>query len=305
MRIVIIGLPLFAERLAKALIEFDRENTYIHLDTYYKKSDQLKALWHIPRADCVISINGTITPSRAFDLAFKKKVPVIMNWVGTDVLKSTKAFNDDNFQQHYIDNAAHFCEVEWIQDELKQIGINADIVNFAGFNKSFELKQVTEKKLNILSYVADHRAEFYGIKSLIRMAEKYPSMHFRLVGTEASEYQPLPRNMEALGWVKNMDEVYDKSHACIRYTEHDGLSTFILESLARGKQVLYRNPFEQCLHCPEEEDLAKQLLTLQEQLNQGADLINRDGAEMIRTKFNKDVIYGELLSKVSEVVGKS
>ena len=304
MRVIIVGLPLFAGRLASALTEYDHENTYVHLDTYYRKSDQLKALWHIPRAACIVSINGTIVSSRVFDLAFKKEVPLIMNWVGTDVLKSIKAFKEGNFQQHYIDDATHFCEVGWIQDELKEIGINADVVNFAAFRKSFELKKVESKQLTVLSYIPNKRSDFYGMRTLIRMAEKLPSVQFLIAGTKGEEYAPLPQNMKALGWVDKMDEIYDQTHVCVRFTDHDGLSNFILESLARGKQVIYRNPFDNCEHCPDEEKLIAQIQNFEDRLKGGDDLLNTEGAQFINDEFNEDVILGGFLRRIKQTIDK-
>ncbi|MFK7785033.1 MAG: glycosyltransferase [Crocinitomicaceae bacterium] len=303
MKVLIVGLPLFAERLANALTEYDHENRYIHLDTYYKKADQLKALWRVPRVDCVVSINGTIVGSRVFDLAFQNKVPLIMNWVGTDVLKSTKAFKEGNFKQHYIDNATHFCEVGWIQEELKEIGINAEVVNFAAFKKSYELKEVGGDQLTILSYIPSKRSDFYGMKTMIRMAEKLPSVRFLIAGTDGDEYKPLPPNMTALGWVKNMDEVYDKTHVCVRFTDHDGLSNFILESLARGKQVIYRNPFENCEHCPDEDMLVKEIANFETKFKNGNTLLNPEGAQFISDEFNEEVILGGFLERIKQVVG--
>lgn len=305
MRVLIVGLPLFAERLCNALSEYDHENTYYQLDTYYKKADQLKALWLIRRADCIVSINGTITSSRVFDLAFKKKVPLIMNWVGTDVVKSTKAFRTGNFQQHYIDDANHFCEVSWIQDELSEIGINAEIVNFAAFKKTFDLKKVESETLTVLSYIPDRRSDFYGLPTMIRMAELLPSIQFIIAGTDGKDYAPLPSNLKALGWIENMDEVYDKTHVCVRFTEHDGLSNFILESLARGKQVAYKNPFNFCEYTPSEEILRLTLVEFENRFKRGEDLLNYDGAKFIQDEFNEPLILGKFLEKINQAVGKS
>lgn len=302
MRVVIVGLPLFAERLASALADYDPENTFIHLDTYYRKADQLKALWHIRRADCIVSINGSIVSSRVFDLAIKKKVPLIMNWVGTDVVKSTKAFKEGKFLQQYIDKAIHFCEVGWIQDELKEIGINAEVVNFAAFKKTFELKKVDSQQLTVLSYIPNKRSDFYGMRTMIRMAEKLPSVQFLIAGTDGQDYAPLPPNMKALGWVEKMDDIYDQTHVCVRFTEHDGLSNFILESLARGKEVIYRNHFDHCKYCPNEDQVIAQIQEFESELKNGSDLLNPDGAKFIHDHFNSKVILGGFLKRIKKAI---
>lgn len=298
MKIVVVGLPLFAQRLATALSEYAPENKVIHLDTYYKKTDQLKALWHVPRADCLVSINGSITKSRVFDLALKNKVPLIMNWVGTDVLKAIHAHKKGSYLQHYIDDAIHFCEVDWIKAELKAIDIDADVVNFAFFKPSFELKKATSDDLCVLSYIPNKRADFYGMPTMIRMAKQLPSIRFLIAGTTGEEYSPLPPNMKALGWVKSMDEVYDKTQVCVRFTEHDGLSNFILESLARGKSVIYNNQFNHCEYCPNESLLEEKLKAFEKKWLNGDDLLNEDGSDFIRDEFNEEVILGGFLQRI-------
>lgn len=304
LKIVCVGLPMFTERLVNGLKEFDSSNKYIRLDTYYNKKDQLKALFHIPRADCLFSINGTIRSSRAFDLAFKKKVPVIMNWVGTDVLKSIDAFEKGDFNQSYIDDAIHLCEVDWIQEELKTIGIHAEISNFACFEKRFEKVERKEGPLTVLSYISENRSEFYGMNEFLNLAQKFPDVNFEIAGTEAKSYEPLPENLNALGWVKDMDTVFQRADVCVRYTEHDGLSTFILEALARGKQVIYKNKYTHCEHAPDESCLEERLKVINTKFKSGASLDNQEGRTFVENAFCQETIYGDLIKRIKEIVGK-
>ncbi len=304
MKVIIVGLPLFAKQLQEGLSEYDLKNKYTFLNTYYNRLDKIKATFQIPRADCIFSINGTVISSGVFDLAFKKNVPVIMNWVGTDVLKAIKAFKSGVQKQHYIDKAIHFCEVDWIQEELKEIGINAQVVNFAAFDQSFELKEANSDKLHILSYIPEKRSDFYGIKTIINLANKFPEVEFTLAGTEGEDYLPLPKNLNALGWVNDMNSLYNDVHACIRYTDHDGLSSFILESMARGKQILYRNPFKYCAHCPTEDALEIEINSLLNQFKQGKSLINNEAAAFIKDEFSEGVIFGGLIDKITRIVEK-
>ncbi|NRA12042.1 MAG: hypothetical protein HRT57_08835 [Crocinitomicaceae bacterium] len=295
MKVTIVGLPLFANRLAENLSAYDPNNSYKSLDTYHNKIDRVKAALRIPKSDCVFSINGTILPSKAFDLAFKKKVPVIMNWVGTDVINALRAYKLGNYRKEYITDAIHFCEVNWIQEELQELGIKAEIVNFAAFEKSFDLKEATSEKFTVLSYIPEVRADFYGIDSFIGLANKFPEIDFVIVGSEAQDYEPLPSNLKALGWVDNMAEIYDKSHVTVRFPEHDGLSNFILESLARGKKVLYKYPFNYCEYCPDEAELEKSIQALYGEYKEGKSLVNKDGASFIESNFNSDLILGGLV----------
>lgn len=307
MKVVIVGLPYFTKRLKNELSKFDHENSYVNLDTYYNRKDKLRALIRVPRADCVMSINGTVVGSKVFDLAFKHNVPLIINWAGSDVLKSLNAFRKGNFQQHYIDRAIHFCEAEWIQEELKEMNIHAEIVYFAISEGKIELKPVETKEFTILSYIPDRRTDFYGLPTLIRMAEKFPSIKFLVAGSDEAvlaDLPSIPSNVKMLGWVDNMPEVFQQAHACMRFTEHDGLSNIIREALSNGKQVLYKYAFHHCIHCPDETVLENQITILHQRFKDGEDLMNRAGAEFIQKTFERETILSNLVGKIQSAVEK-
>lgn len=301
MKVIVVGLPLFAKRLAKSLGNFDKSNSYTWLNTYYSKIDKLKARFLIPRAECIISINGSIETSKVFDLALNRKIPLIMIWVGTDVITATAAFKSGKYRKDYIENAVHFCEVNWIQDELKAIGINADIVNFASFDKTFQLMNPISQKFTVLTYIPNQRSEFYGPNLFLNVARSFPDINFIIAGTKAEEYQPLPENVKALGWVEDMDSLYADVHLCVRIPEHDGLSTFILESLARGKDVIYKYPFDYCLQAGNEMEFKSVLQSRYSLFINGLWESNRSGAEFIANEFNSTQILGELKKRIIEI----
>jgi glycosyltransferase involved in cell wall biosynthesis len=301
MKVIVIGLPLFAKRLAKSLSSFDKSNSYIWLNTYYAKIDKLKARFLIPRVDCIISINGSIETSKVFDLALNKKKPLIMNWVGTDVLTAISAFRSGKYRKDYIDNAIHFCEVNWIQDELKEIGINADIVNFASFDKKFQIENPTSEKFTVLTYIPNQRSDFYGPNLFLNVARFFPEIDFLIAGTTAEEYQPLPENVKALGWVEDMDSLYAVVHVCVRIPEHDGLSTFILEALARGKDVIYKYPFDYCMQAENEMEFKSVLQSRYLLFTKGLWNSNHSGAEFIANEFNSNQILSELKKRLIEI----
>jgi hypothetical protein len=301
MKVLIVGLPLFAKRLAENLNRFDPGSTYIHLDTYYSRFDKLKAFWHLRTADCVFSINGTLSTSALFDRAFKKGIPVVMNWVGTDVSAAVKAVRENRHLETYREKAIHFCEVAWIRDELTEAGIHAEIVNFAAFDQQFKPVAFSGDRLQVLSYISGSRPAFYGMDAFLGLARRFPEADFAIAGATGDGYHPLPENVKALGWVDNMNELFERSHVCVRFPEHDGLSTFVLEALARGKQVLYKYPFEQCIYCPDEETLAKGMEAVAHLFKQQQLPVNEEGMQFIRDEFNETVILGGLVSRLKKL----
>ena len=112
MKVLIVGLPMFARKLAADLSAHDRENTYVSCDTYYSHIGKLKYLFHLPTAHIVHSINGSICGSKVFDLAIRTRKKLMMHWVGTDVLKSAKNLENNLVNKDFVDKASHFCEPE-------------------------------------------------------------------------------------------------------------------------------------------------------------------------------------------------
>jgi hypothetical protein len=302
-RLILVGLPLFAKRLHDAMKPKLNNWEVIHLDTYSSRYDKMRAMFLIPKADIVYSINGTITNSKVLDMALKNKVKCIMHWVGTDVLSAINAYNSGDYKLDFIKKVHHLCEVDWIQEELMPLGIDAKILNFASFDQSFEIQAPEDNKLSLLTYMSDARAEFYGLPKVIELAKKFPEVSFTIVGAKASAYFPLPANVEALGWVDNMAYYFNNCHATIRIPEHDGLSNFVLESLARGKHVFYNHPYSHCTFCATLSDLEHAVLELKHAVEGGNYLPNLAGKTFVERAFNSDYVFSQLIREFETLVG--
>lgn len=290
MRVLIVGLPLFAERLQKSLSEFDSSNTYYCLDTYYNRKDRLKALLIIPRMDVIYSINGTLDKSRVFDFALMLKKRVMMTWVGTDVIKAKRLYK---INQHYLKKAEHYCEVNWIQEELKELNINAEILNFFNFQINSRIEEPTVHKLSVLSYISEGREKYYGWDEIMQAARENQDVNFTIVGTKG--LQIVPDNVRCLGWTDNMDALFNSSHCTIRFVEHDGLSGFVLESLNKGKQVIYNQPLDHCIHVNNASDISTAIRMLKEKYAKEGTLVNRDGFDYVSENFNREFIFNRLI----------
>jgi len=293
MRVLIVGLPLFAKRLQEDLSSFDPENTYYCLDTYYNKWHKIKAYFLIPRVDVVYSINGTLNKSRVFDRAIKLKKKLMMTWVGTDVTKTKKL---TSVNELYLNYAHHYCEVEWIQKELKELNIGAQILNFFNFKEKKELQFPDSKQLSILCYISKNREKYYGWDAVIHSAIQNPNVSYHIVGTEGLGDQP--SNVHCHGWVSDMEPYFNEVHCTIRFVEHDGLSGFVLESLYRGKQVLYSEPLTHCIYVKNDDELSEQIATMSNKLMEGEDLLNVGGADYIDQNFSREKILTNLIEEM-------
>jgi hypothetical protein len=293
MRVLIVGLPYFTENLVRDLRAFDSDNTYYRLDTYYNKKDRLKALLLIPRVDVVYSINGALDKSRVFDWAFFWKKKVMMTWVGTDVTKAKKLEAPNTT---YLNKSHHYCEVNWIQEELKSLNINAKILNFFNFSELKPAQMPNDKKLKVLTYISKDREAYYGWSQVIEAARACPMIEFTVVGTEG--INEWPENVQCKGWVDNMPELFEKHHATIRFVEHDGLSGFVLESLLRGKHVLYSQPLNHCVHVNNTESMINALKELSDVNESGKLSVNESGASFVADNFNREKIFSDLIAEM-------
>lgn len=295
LKVAIVGLPLFANKVAKNLSTFDKKGIYKSFNTYYSKIDKLKIIPFLLTADVLYSINGAIDKSKVFDLAFKLNKKVIMHWVGSDVIHATKVYKQGKANELYTKKAKHLCEVEWIKQELNEIEIEAQIQNFVSFSPN-QIKVEIPKTFYVLSYLFPGRENFYGYETLLKVAEKSPHINFKIAGSDGKNINKF-QNIEFLGWVPNLPEYIKNAALCIRFPEHDGLSSFVLESLSFGKQVLYKYPLPSCIVVTNEDEITNQISKYYQLWSIGQFPVNETGINYIKTNFKKEQIFESLIKQ--------
>ncbi len=289
--VLIIGLPLFAKRLAKELQQFDRGNSYLSLDTYYNLGDKLKFLFYIFKADVVYSINGTLNKSLALDLAFKLKKRVVMHWVGSDVSNAIEQYQKGNYLEHYL-KAEHLTDASWLSEELSEIGIKAKVQYISAYAKQERVEDFSTE-FAVLVYIPENRAKFYGVETILELAAKFPSVKFLLVGSNKPKSHSL-ENISYLGWVDNISEYIKKSVVAIRFIEHDGLSQFVLEALSKGRYVLYNYQLRGTTYTPTFDSLCEALSKLEIAFEGKKLELNFKGLIAIEKDFNQLKVIGGL-----------
>lgn len=294
-RVLLVGLSLFTRRLEKQIKAFGDERVSVKsLDTYYTRKDKILAFFMIPFCDVVYSINGTTSKSRTFDWAFFWKKRVMFLWAGTDV---TKAINNKNRNQKYLEKAEHYCEAPWIQEELKQIGVHAEILRFTNFLSKDKLEYPPlDEGVVVFSYISKNREVYYGLNHIIDLAREFPDVKFRVAGTNGENFN-FPSNVICLGWCNNMIEEFKKCHITVRIIEHDGFSNFVLESLFHRKHVLYSNKLKHTLHATDSKSGIAQLKTLLELANRKELRPNEAGREFVQKELNTQFVLKTLINK--------
>ncbi len=283
--------------MEKELRDYDPEIPAKSFDTYTSLMGKLKYFLATPFLDAIFSINGDNRKSRAFSWAKKNNVPLVMNWSGTDVLTCTDNYERGEVDQELVNYAKHTCQCAWIKSELSLIGIEARILQF----QYYKLRPavVPKGKLKVLSRIRQDNPDFYGMSELIKLAGIFPEISFSAVGISSIDRE-IPDNLELISWVDDMEAVYDDHTVSLRFPLHDGLSPFVLESLARGKHVLYRFPVEGARHTPDLQSMTDVLRELEEKFKAGTLSSNEEGQEYIEREFNEKKVFDSLLDFIYE-----
>lgn len=244
--IILVGLPLFARKMAKDLGEMDPSKKFLTFDTYYSIKDKILFFLALPFCSMVISFNGVTDKSGTLDWVLRWKKKLIFQWMGTDALLAMQRFKDGSINRTYIDYARNFVDSPWQQEEIKSIDLPIHIVPFKYGRELTPLQNYS--KITVFTYVAESRMLFYGWDKIKFAAQKFPSLEFRVAGLKnvSEEY---PSNIKLLGWLESeeMDKEVVSAPIFLRMTDHDGFSVTVIEALSVGAEVIWSHPSE-CIH---------------------------------------------------------
>ena len=303
MRILINGLPLFAERLKDELKKYDPKSTYIFLDTYNSKWAQLKFYFYVMFCDCVISMNGVTDNSGSLNLVLRYKKKLVLQWMGTDALLAMERFKKKTIDRRYIDYAFNFVDSEWLMEEVKSIGVPVEYLYF----KSVETKPNNNKytTVSVVSYVAQNRQEFYGMKQIAEIAKAFPSIDFHIYGLTQAEFQVTP-NVHLYGWVK--PEVFadrlKNTPIFLRLTEHDGFSVSVIEALGYGCEVIMSLPFELTQLARDTNEAIEKMNFLISKVEKRGMTPNQEMIEIVKLRYNPEILAKNYAKKLKEIVRK-
>jgi len=241
------------------------------------------------------SLNGTLSNSGLMNLAFKWNKRVIIHWMGTDVTKAIAKVENNEVDERYI-HAEHYTVAPWLREELSTIDIDAKVLSIAAQEANIEIKPFPEK-FTVLTYLPENRADFYGKPALIRAAKTFPEINFIVVG-DLKPFEGAPVNVEFKGWTKNVDAYIESSVALMRFMEHDGMSYMVIDTLARGRYVLYNRNFPGVEYVQTLDDLIDAIASLKQRFDAGNLPLNKEVASRIQAEYREDT----LMRKVKNVI---
>lgn len=243
---------------------------------------------HLANVDILHGIYMGTSPVTLFIAKLLRK-KTICHWIGTDVftaLTSKKERLKAKLSDRFVN--IHLAVSPGLVDELKSIGIDALWMPIVPPIVSDEIRPLPGS-FTALSYIPDARSDFYGASIIHQLAKDFPTTNFIIVSGEGKGVASLP-NVTYLGWQEDMDKIYEGTNVLLRITKHDGLSKMVLEALARGRQVIWSQPFPYCYYARDFTEAKAALSSMQEN-----PVINHDGIRYIKDEFNSSKIIERLV----------
>lgn len=245
----------------------------------------LRARWRWRQSDILhqvmLDVRSTNT-GKVFRQARKRNIPVIVHWIGSDVIRlrdhiaehgTPPAYQFDHITRHLADSPA-------LAAELKELGVETDVVRLLPRSVNADAGPLPDAPA-VLVYLPSGAEDFYRIDIIKSLAAAWPQVPFYIAANDGNDVGDCPANMQFLGEVKNMDALYRKVSVLIRICRHDSLSAMVLEALARGRYVIYSEPFRHTLQASDTETAMTQLAALLQQTKP-----NDAGAQMVATEFS-------------------
>jgi hypothetical protein len=287
--VLMLGFPRLAEPFVGRLADEE-------LGFLYGRVPALR----VPFCDLVYQIGGgPVVNTKVFALCKALQRRVVKHWVGSDVLRVREPLVQE---QHATGLVEHWAVAGHLVDELAEAGISATAVPLSVVD-IVPTTPLPAGPLTILSYLPDRKFDFYNGATVLSLASRFPDVRFLIVGGTGVD-RAATTNVEFLGYQRQMDAIYARSHALLRLPRHDGLSFMVLESLNHGRQVIWNLPFEAALIGRTENEAACHIRTLRAALAAGTLAFNARGHDVVQATYSggrvRDLIRTRLKASLNE-----
>lgn len=233
--------------LAKALTSLGRSVRFVTAEEL-RRREWLRVL-RSAEAIVVVSYHA-IEPYLLSQLAtaVALDVPIIRWWVGTDVLNVITGENVRRSAAR-LDGivSANVAVAPHLVDELASVGIRAQLVPslLDPDLAASEIAHWDDEPRPVLTYMPGTRKDFFGIEVIERVIAENRDLRFIVIADHTHALAHYP-NVESLGWVPDMSEVYSRAGCILRITAHDGLPRMLMEGMLRGMYAIYSWPLAGC-----------------------------------------------------------
>ena len=221
----------------------------------------------------------------------------IIHWIGTDIFNMMHKLswmavkNIVNFLNDKDFNFIHLTEAQHTHDELKELGIESQIVPLP--TKPKKLSPLP-KDFTVGVYI-NPTQDMYFEQFMYEIAEAMPDIKFKFFGSNAMK-DKVEGNKEWVGWV-DMNEFLPTISALVRLTVHDGLPLGPIEAMQAGRNVLSSTQLKYALHTeykggsPVKEDVIEKIRQLQDMP------LNTEGSKYWNAEMSHD-LFRERIAKL-------
>ncbi len=176
--------------------------------------------------------------------------PVIWHWIGTDVVQFRQMHQTHRGWRRALAfrvacqwACGHVADSDDLANELLTLGIRAETVRLLPETIEADVIPFPEKS-TVLAYWHPQFRDAHRASDIMKLAEAFSDTKFLIAG-DSGEGLSAPQNVEFLGWLPNLLDVYPRVSILVRLVQHDSLSAMVLEALARGRYVVYSKDFPQ------------------------------------------------------------
>jgi hypothetical protein len=240
LRVAVSGLTLFAAQIVKIMHAYPMR-WRPEILRVSARLEVLTSILNIVNADVWYSIGAPIGDRWLHLAARLMRKPRVIHWVGTDI---TTLYRHPSLirlcQRPGIENLA---EVDWTIEALRKLGISATLAPLPPGVVTTAPPPLPEK-FTVLLYLPRTRGEFYGRAEYERLMRAFARDDVRFIVVGGGEfYAPPEADVQRLGWVSSLADVYAHTSALVRFTRSDGLSIMVLEALTHARHVLWSQDF--------------------------------------------------------------
>ncbi len=304
-RILILGLPYFG-RMIEGLLRERGWNARFAAHPGRDLAAWARLAPLVARADVVYLISSRLDRGSPQDRLVRiRRRPVVIHWVGTDVQIALEEHAKRNVSARLAENAIHWCDAPWLVDELRTIGIRSQHVPLPipGLPRDAPPLPGQFRVLLYLPVDAFDR-EVFDVVTLLGLPRAFPEIPFVLIPSPAQTLPgPLPPNLDAPGWVTDMDALYRSITVSVRLTSHDGTSFMAVEALARGRQVIWTFPFPGAIQASGLAEVSATIRDLAARHAAGTLTLNDEGQSYVREHFDEKALAENLDERLRAVLG--
>jgi hypothetical protein len=296
-RVAVNGLPHFCQKLTQLV---DGDGWEVPYRSPFHPGGLAARFIDLARCDLAYSWMGRISMGKFLWTAHALgKTKVIILWCGSDALFAKKELAQGKMNP-WVRDRVHWAVSPWLAEEVRALGINCEYVQVSFVEPVGQVP--LPQKFSVLVYAPSlKKSHLYGVDTIMEVANRLPSVEFKLVGLQEKRIPGCPANLRVYERV-DLKRFYRESAALWRPVRHDGLPFMVLEALAYGRHVLYSYPFPACIHAVGADAACHELEKLHNLHISRSLEPNEAGRQYIAREFHPQKVRSNLLGRWEQII---